>query len=689
MEAEQACGNCTEAEEIDPLRVISNVAAAAARAAAPKRKAENKAGRDVCWVDGCECTEGLVGVPSALVADASHIMQHEMNIDFGKWRGRPRELPKHETHNKLCPKDRPTLPEKPIMGASVLIQHDGKLVPATIIGLAPVAAGRAGRGARAARAARAAAAPTSMWRAQSEADPSAFEDMATPAVWRSAELRATYNASIERKAADLKKAHDKKINALEHQVRYHRRKGAEKGGGGAAAAEAAATEASPPGQPDQATAGTGTAPPPRVARVDVTTVLPPDWQPGDDIDLPLAAGYVPRSREVTLRVRPHPDAHPGKMASFRVELPLDPPPSPPVTVVKAGRKAADARRYVAERSKLLGLAYSEQPNSLNPIRAWPLRETLSFANLRPEFFELPERASLFKKLFGFDDWASAMLVYEALYTWDPAVAAKRKREETAILHPRFQYLAALLRMRQHEDVEWLAAYFGVRPEFMSEHIPVWIKRLGKFAKENLVFLPKDFKTISDMIPEPFTTCGLGSVVAIGDCTDILTEDSRDNKYVSNQSRSDKSKHSAAMGLTWVSPNGMIIIATDLFLGRTSEHEACKACLPALNRIPAEYALMYDKGVSKLRVHLKNLNHVITPCYLRMKASRFTIEQGIRNRGVTCCRYVVEVPFSNMKAWKFLGGVVPEEDKYLLNDVWWWTMGFHNLKHHLLKPPAGV
>jgi hypothetical protein len=191
-----------------------------------------------------------------------------------------------------------------------------------------------------------------------------------------------------------------------------------------------------------------------------------------------------------------------------------------------------------------------------------------------------------------------------------------------------------------------------------------------------------------MMPQAFIGCGLGSVVAIGDCTDILTEDSHENKYVSNQSRSDKSKHAAAMGLTWVTPNGYIIIATDLFMGRSSEHEACKACLPALNRIPAKYSLMYDKGVSKLRVHLANLNQVITPCYLR-QTSRFTVEQGIRNRGVTCCRYIVEVPFANMKAWKFLGGIVPESDKYLLNDVWWWTIGFHNFKHHILKPRAGV
>ena len=57
--------------------------------------------------------------------------------------------------------------------------------------------------------------------------------------------------------------------------------------------------------------------------------------------------------------------------------------------------------------------------------------------------------------------------------------------------------------------------------------------------------------------------------------------------------------------------------------------------------------------------------------------------------MTCCRYVVEVPFSGMKAWKMLGDVVKEEDKPLLNYVWWWTIGFHNLNCAVLKPPSGV
>ena len=232
-------------------------------------------------------------------------------------------------------------------------------------------------------------------------------------------------------------------------------------------------------------------------------------------------------------------------------------------------------------------------------------------------------------------------------------------------------------------------------------------------KENVVIQPKDYASIVALMPKAYIDCGLGTIVATGDCTDILTETSRESTLNSLRLRSSKTDHSAAMGLTWVSPNGiyvpqpptllsgtpylyldlpnlagLILIATDLFMGRSSEHEACKACIEALSQIPPEYGLMYDKGVSKLRVHLLNLNQVITPCYLR-KSARFTIDQAVRNRGVTTCRYIVEVPFSNMKAWKFLGGIVSEEDKPLLNDVWWWTIGFHNFVHQVLKPPGGV
>lgn len=272
MDDEPPCADCTEAEDIDHLNQLANVAAGAARVAALKRRAESKAGRDVCWVMGCGCAEGLLGVPKAFLADASHLMLNEMLIDFGMSRGKARELPKYEAHNKLCAVHRPKLPLKPIIGARVMITSDGKLVPATVVGPAAVAVGRAGRGAREARAV---AAPISTWRAESDTDSSVFEDLLTDKVWTYADLRSSYDASVARAAVELKHAKVQRINALEHQVRYHRDKLAAHKARGEKLPSPARPTPPPPPPPDAAQAA-----PSLVARVSVTTVVPRDWQLG-------------------------------------------------------------------------------------------------------------------------------------------------------------------------------------------------------------------------------------------------------------------------------------------------------------------------------------------------------------------------------------------------------------------------
>ena len=106
------------------------------------------------------------------------------------------------------------------------------------------------------------------------------------------------------------------------------------------------------------------------------------------------------------------------------------------------------------------------------------------------------------------------------------------------------------------------------------------------------------------------------------------------------------------------------------------------------QIPSKYALMYDKGVAKLRIHLPNLNEVITPCFLAKK-KRFTVTEGIRNRGVASTRYIVEVIYARGKAWRFLDGKVAAQDFGVLNYVWWWSLGFQNLAHKPLKVPAAL
>ena len=238
-----------------------------------------------------------------------------------------------------------------------------------------------------------------------------------------------------------------------------------------------------------------------------------------------------------------------------------------------------------------------------------------------------------------------------------------------------------------KDMDELGAFFGVSRQRMSVYVVKWIRRLGAFAKACLVQAPRDWQSVADLAPEALIACGLQRVVVIGDCTDILVEEPSAGIMQRNQLRSDKSSHDVAMGIAWVTPIGEIVICSDLITGRSSELEACKACLVELNKIPAKFALMYDKGVNKLRPLLDNLNQVIVACYLR-GIKRFSYDQGVRNRAIACNRYVVEIPFMHVKAWKFLAGIVPREDFYLLNDVWWWAVGFHNLKHSVLRVPHG-
>lgn len=346
------------------------------------------------------------------------------------------------------------------------------------------------------------------------------------------------------------------------------------------------------------------------------------------------------------------------------------------------------REVVQQEAHEADVVYIARPNPYNPRVAYPVRAGLSFENLRPGFFRLRGNKGLFRAMFGFDSWADAKVYYECVQEWRVEVKGEKPDvKKNSILLPFMQYLATLWFVRQRKDLQEHAAFFCVSHQRMSTYTRKWIERLGTFSKENLVHHPDDWQSVVDQAPQAFRDCGLEQVVVISDCTDILTMEPKEGIVQRNQLRSEKSHHAVAMGLTWVTPTGCIVICTDLFTGRTSENEACKACLCVLNEIPSQFALMYDKGVNKLRPQLKNLNQVIIPCFLR-KIKRFSYEQGVRNRGIACCRAVVETPFHNIKAWKYLSGVVPRQHFDQLNHVWWFAVGFHNLKHDMLRVPAG-
>jgi hypothetical protein len=292
---------------------------------------------------------------------------------------------------------------------------------------------------------------------------------------------------------------------------------------------------------------------------------------------------------------------------------------------------------------------------------------------------LSEHPALVHDLFGWSNYDQAADFFTETWGLDldePGLAAPR------CLTVFDEYLLTLWRMRTRPSTAFLGAFAGVSSGPTSEVIREWIPRFGRVGR-SWVWLPS-MGYVRRSMPRSFIESGMSSVALIGDATDLLTETVRKLISVRNQQRSDKSKHSAAMGLTWCCPSGWTAIASDLVLGRTSEYNAAVALAPQFAGVPPEWSLCYDKGVASLRAHLPHLNNVIVPCFL--SGGQYTAEQAIRNRAVATNRYVVEVTYSRVKSWRMLMPVVQRDDFDLLNHVWWWALGFANLTYAPLKRP---
>ena len=355
--------------------------AQAPAAAGAKRKQAAKPGRDICWVAGCRCSYGLKGVPNDRVADATFVMKNQMGISFGD-ADAPRRLPENKSENRLCARHLPTLPRERVLGAAVLLMTQGRFVRATVTGPAP-SEGRGGAG-RAVAAAQGARAPRPhRWRAEGGG---VHEDLEEVEIWKRAALLASYERDVKSRVAGERKEAERKLNTLRHQMARLRSQvdgddadedDEEEGDGGEAM--------------DSEREGTPTALPRRAVRVRVP--VPDGWQPGDPINIELAAGHVEGSRAGRFVAVPRASDVADGFAHVEVLVTIDAPPAQ-TKPVKEGNKAAQLEALINSRASTLGLVYNSTPNPLNPKRTWPLREQFSFANLRPEFFQLAERQVL-------------------------------------------------------------------------------------------------------------------------------------------------------------------------------------------------------------------------------------------------------------------------------------------------------
>ena len=90
----------------------------------------------------------------------------------------------------------------------------------------------------------------------------------------------------------------------------------------------------------------------------------------------------------------------------------------------------------------------------------------------------------------------------------------------------------------------------------------------------------------------------------------------------------------------------------------------------------------------MRSVLPNYNHVFMPCFLAPASgkTRFSGEEGVRNRGISRNRYVVEITYARVKLWHLLRDTVPVQNFHLIDATWWFALAFSNLCHDFLLPP---
>ena len=523
---------------------VDNEPPEAGEAAGKKNKIRK--GQNACWACGAQVA-ALECVPAESVPDVKCWLQWRTGKSADEL-----SFPKH--HNRLCPTCRPPLPPQHIVNAEVAIEvPDKRGLPTFARGTVSGPAGPPAEGENFFDAAR-------RWKVQwSGTNIDADTTLTTDDVQKAARTRSALNRS---ERAALQRERDERLRD-ERQAELRAEQNTDE-----SQRRAARMPASPPAPAPQPPPA-----PPTVelirTRRDVRLKLPSDAAPGKVVRVTLPEGFLRGSPEQACEFHAPAGSAPGELwtvqlwvmaPAARVPQPPDQPrdgAAPPRRGKKLGPGTSkDLRAETREIAEAAGLEYVEQPNKLNPVTAWPIRVCLSFANLTPAYFGLPGRGRLFKNMFGFGTFELAMAFMRA------AFEAEHDGTSRAVLHPRFQYLAALWRMRANESPALLAAFFGIAERTMSNYLNEWIPRLGMFAKTYLVFLPK-METITALMPKSFIDCKMEKVVLIGDCKDHRVESIRNSIVASADQHSSKSDASVAMGQQWCTPTGLVGAACDL------------------------------------------------------------------------------------------------------------------------------
>ena len=271
-------------------------------------------------------------------------------------------------------------------------------------------------------------------------------------------------------------------------------------------------------------------------------------------------------------------------------------------------------------------------------------------------------------LFGFHSWALLKRFCDLFFDEGNGAPSKQVLRDACI---------ALIVMRRGWTYTATGLLFGLSDRRVAQICDSFIPRFGEigYFTCNLAYLPESLYV--DTMPEAFKTNGFSDIGSIGDAKDILVDTNRQTSGSARAQYSSKMKASAIRGASFAMPNSMYHFVTPLVAARYNEDSLVRDFAAKLSNVPNTMRFLYDKGGDKLQAYLPNMNTVATPAFIQGRA-QFTQVELHESREKSARRYLIEVLYSRISAWRMLRDRMPYSFLKHANHCWFWAHGFSQL-----------
>lgn len=273
---------------------------------------------------------------------------------------------------------------------------------------------------------------------------------------------------------------------------------------------------------------------------------------------------------------------------------------------------------------------------------------------------------------------ASQIVRDALATKDRKAASQAiQKLRRANKRKQEQVMMCILRMRCAYPIEGLINITGWGKTKVQGVMAKWLPIIGKNSRM-MVNIEVTSKFADAVAPQEWKDSPYKNCMLIGDAKDIAIDEPRVSGQMRNSAYSSKINQAALRGLSLMLPNGQYVLVTDLVLAKTTEPQLLRAYAGRLGFLPPDRDILYDKGLRDgVRHALPNLNHIVTPGFLRARAM-FTASEVGENRHLAKLRYGVEVGYSRIYNYRFLQDRMPHAHGKYANDVWFYAHYHANL-----------